>query len=91
MFNPEEIRAWEASVEERIRKRLFQPKGNPRDPRQKAMLKHRRRGLVLFKESKPARKIHQRHFRMRTKQHLLREEDWAPVPHDYKTYGRMTW
>lgn len=95
MFDPLEIRQWEEDIQQRQQVFLGSSSSNrlvsPRDKKKWEHHKssHRRMG----KESKAMRKIAQRRFRQRIKREdRVRGEDALPlVPHDYKTYGWLTW
>ena len=94
MFNQEEIKAWEEEQLDGIHGR-YCPKKTDRlfDPKEERLFKARNRMQKWFRgtECKVARKKIQDRFRMQTKTKLIHGDYHNPTPHEYKTYGWMTW
>ncbi|MCD9021998.1 hypothetical protein [Cohnella silvisoli] len=93
LFNVNEINDWKQAL---LEKRLLKKQKACRcfDPRLKKLKEyrhHRRTKYIYGNESKFIRNMTQRKFRRAMKREILREEYYRPVPHDYKTYGWLTW
>lgn len=93
-FSTQEIMEWEQGLLERNVKRVFKTSKNYRCPRWEALQDYRHnRGTkyIYSNECKFVRVCSNRKFRRILKQKLYDEVYSSPVPHDYKTYGWITW
>lgn len=93
MVYNDEIKAWEL---EQQYKYLKKQKRNKRDfdPRIKKLHEYRNHRTTKHyynHEVKSIRKLTQRRFKMKFKHNIYREEFFRPVPHDYRTYGWLSY
>jgi len=90
-----EIEKWEGKVLERVIPRLYKTTKAFRDPRIEKCkdYRNRNRGAKYHynSESKGVRKMTNRRLRRVLKQRLYEEYYYKIVPHDFKTYGWLTW
>jgi len=94
LYDKDEIREWEGRLLEATVKRVYKTKKNYKYPRGEKLNEYRRhRGTKWFYcgESKWARRNMNRKFRRKNKPDRLNEDSLKPVPHDYRTYGWITW
>jgi len=89
-----DIANWEQTHHERNMKRMFKTEKNYRCPRREALMDYRHhRGSKWWhsKERKWIRTYTVRRIRRKLKQHIDNEIYYNAHPHDYKTYGWLTW
>ena len=89
-----QVSEWEQELCRRNMKRMYNAARNYRDPREKALEDYRhRRGTKWFykHEFKEVRRQTKRSLRGKLKRELYNEAHYRVVPHDYKTYGWLTW
>lgn len=94
MFNDDVIGEWEESIRKSNEKRMFKTSKNLSDPRMKKLNDYRHHRLTKYwyrHESKYIRNMTQRRFRRKYNRMIEFEEYYKLVPHDYKTYGWITW
>jgi len=88
------IDAWEQAQYTHNMKRMFKTEKNYRCPRREALMDFRHhRGSKWWhsKELKWIRIYTIRRFRRLLKKHIENEAYYNAHPHDYKTYGWLTW
>lgn len=88
-----ELVLWEEEQLEKIHER-WEPSKKRRDfdPYFERLKKRRRHHWrCACTEAPYNRKKWQRKFKMKMRQGIEKEEYYNPVPHDYKTYGWLTW
>ena len=88
------IAIWEQEQHERNMKRMFKTEKNYRYPREETLMDHRQhKGTKRWysKEVKWIRTYTIRRFRRKLKQQIDNEIYYTAHPHDYKTYGWLTW
>ncbi|MCO5385365.1 MAG: hypothetical protein NHB14_05825 [Desulfosporosinus sp.] len=90
----QEILNWEEELLKKKIPRLFKMQKDYKDPRMEKIKEYRNRNrgyqYHFDSESKTIRKMTNRKFRRYAKTQLL-EEQYKLIPHDYKTYGWLTW
>ncbi|EEQ56295.1 hypothetical protein CBFG_00004 [Clostridiales bacterium 1_7_47FAA] len=89
-----QVSEWEWELYRRNMKRMYKTARSCRDPREKALEDYRhRRGTKWFykHECKEVRRQTRRSLRIKLKRELYNEAYYRVVPHDYKTYGWLTW
>ena len=89
-----EIQDWEAEQALRSTSRIYKTSKNYRDPRREALedYRHHRISKWIFShECKFIRRLTKRKLRRMSRRELLNETYYKLVPHDYKTYGWITW
>ena len=97
MFNDEVDRVlaeWEESIRKRAEKRMFKTSKKAADPRKEKLQDFRHHRLTKYwyrHECAYIRNLTQRRFRRKHKRTIKLEEYEKLVPHDYKTYGWITW
>ncbi|MNN44141.1 hypothetical protein D3C81_1584190 [compost metagenome] len=94
MFNDDAIKEWEESIHKSNEKRIFKTSKNLLDPRMKKLNEYRHHRVTKYwyrHESKYVRKLTQRRFRRKHNKTIELEEYYKLIPHDYKTYGWITW
>jgi len=94
MFDTDEVAEWEQAALEATVRRAYKTEKSMKCPRREKMKDyrhHRESGSYLCKESKWVRKSTNRKFRRKLRQADNGEDTVIPVPHDYKTYGWLTW
>ena len=86
----EELLVWEKEQMEKIHER-YEPSKKRRafDPCDERLRKRRRRHWNTCVESPVERKIWQRHVRVKFRD--IHEESHHPTPHEYHTYGWLSW
>ena len=89
----DEMQAWEM---QQLDKDLGTSKRIKRDfdPRMKKLNEyrnHRKTKHYYNNEVKSIRRLTQRSFRKQFKQNMLYEEFYRPIPHDYRTYGWLSY
>ncbi len=93
-FN-QEIINWEEQVLNKKIPRLYKKQKDYKNPRMEKIkdYRNRNRGYLYHfdSESKTIRKMTNRKFRRFAKTELLSEQYYKLTPHDYKTYGWLTW
>ena len=75
-------------------RRTYQTVKNCRDPRKKAFedyRRHRSTKYMYCHECRYVRKLTNRKLRRRLRREIWNEAYYNVVPHDYKTYGWITW
>ena len=94
LFDENEIIEWEQAIDEdildqysRYKKRFIDPRSN----KLKDYRHHRNTKYFHKNENKSIRIMTQRKFRRAMNKAFDREELYRPVPHDYKTYGWISW
>ena len=93
-FPVNEINEWEQKLYSRNIKRMYKIRKIYRCPRYEALqdYKHHRGTKRWYSvERKSVRIWSNRRFRRRLKHELYNEVYYRPTPHDYKTYGWLTW
>ena len=94
MFNQEDINEWEAWVDKK-RFNNYKQEKVLKDPSKERLFKARKNHKWRYpsngKESKINRKIVQRSFRAKMKNHIKHGRFHTPAAHEYKTYGWETW
>ena len=88
------ISAWEQAYHERNMKCVFKMEKDYHCPRKETLMDYRHhRGSKWWhsKEHKWIRVYTVRRFRRKLKQHINNEIYYNAHPHDYKTYGWLTW
>jgi len=94
LFNELEVIEWEEELLQKKVNRIFATSKDCFDPRTRKLndYRHHRRTKYWYShENKYIRNLTQRKFRRKMRTKLLNEEFFQPVPHDYKTYGWITW
>lgn len=90
-----EIQEWEESQYTFNLQRLYKSEKKYIDRRREKYKDHTRRhrgyGSHYNHETKWCRKHILRKFRRKMNRFILDETYYKPVPHEYKTYGWMTW
>lgn len=89
-----ELEIWEQVIWERNMKRMYKTTKNYRDPRKKAYEDYRHQSntkWIYSHESKFVRKLTNRKLRRMSRKEIYNEAYYRIVPHDYKTYGWITW
>lgn len=91
----DEVSAWEKELSNRNMQRMYKTSKTYRDPRKEVMkdYRHRKRNKIriLTHECKEVRILTNRKFRRKMKRKIMDEVYYKIVPHDYKTYGWLTW
>ena len=93
LFNDDEVKAWEQEQLDKYwntqvkRKRYF----DPRVRKLNEFRNHRRTKHYYNHEVKWIRQLTQGRFRMQFKSNMLQEQFYKPVPHDYRTYGWLSY
>lgn len=93
MFDTCEVKAWEEEQLSKYFNVQIKEKRNF-DPRIKKLLdyrNHRKTKYYYSHEVKEIRKLTQRKFRLKFKKNIDQEEFFGPVPHDYRTYGWLSY
>lgn len=89
-----ELDEWEQRLYDRNMKRMYKISKNYRDPRKKAFedYRHQRNTKYIFShECQYVRKQINRKLRRLLRKEIYNEAYFRVVPHDYKTYGWITW
>lgn len=92
LYDKDEIQEWEDMLLQKATKRAFKTKKEYKCPRRKKLNEYRNhRGTKYWYkgECKYVRQQSNRCFRRKFKAGYSYE--LTPVPHDYKTYGWITW
>lgn len=90
----EELIDWEKELYEHNMKRMYKVEKNYRNPRKKVLedyRHHRSTKWFYHHECQEVRKLTKRKFRRKLKREINNEVYYKVVPHDYKTYGWITW
>jgi len=90
----QELEIWELTHYEKVISRLYKTTKNYRDPRLKKLRDyrhHRSTKCFYAAECKWIRVMTNRKFRRMLKYEIFAEEYYRFTPHDYKTYGWLTW
>lgn len=89
-----ELEEWERAFYDRNMRRMYKTSKNYRDPRKKALedYRHHRNTKWIYRhECKFVRKETNRRLRRMLRRNLYHEAYYHVIPHDYKTYGWITW
>lgn len=90
----QEILSWEERILNKKIPRLYKTQKHEKDPREEKIKNYRKRNrgykYHFDSESKFVRKMTNRRFRRNYKKNYS-EEYYRLTPHDYKTYGWITW
>ena len=91
----EEIVKWEEELLQKQIQRFYKTQKDFIDPRFKKIkdYRNRNRGYKYHydSESKGIRKMTNRKFRRKMKKEIYTEQYYKLTPHDFKTYGWLTW
>ncbi len=90
----QELEIWELAHYEKIIQRVYKTTKNYRDPRREKLddyRHHRSTKWFYAAECKWIRTMTKRKYRRMLKREILLEEYYRFSPHDYKTYGWLTW
>ena len=85
---------WERDLYERNMRRMYKTGKTYRDPRKKALedyRHHRNTRWFYTHECRAVRKQTSRKLRRMLKKEIYNEAFYRVIPHDYKTYGWITW
>ena len=89
-----EVQEWEESYYIRNLKRMYKTEKKYKDPRKEDLEDFRHHRLTKWyynHECKFIKKNSNRLLRRKLKRELYNEAYYRSVPHDYKTYGWITW
>ena len=89
-----ELQAWEEALNARNMKRMFKTEKNYRCPRTEALRDFRNPSKTRYDrsgEEKVYVEITKRAFRHRMKVDISNEAYYRLTPHDYRTYGWLSW
>jgi cytochrome oxidase Cu insertion factor (SCO1/SenC/PrrC family) len=91
----EEIIVWENELQQKLVNKLYKVQKNFTDPRVEKLKNYRNRhsGTKYYynREYKSIRIMTNRRFRRKSKKMLYKEHFYKLTPHDFKTYGWLTW
>jgi len=92
LFDLEEIMEWEQQIQNRRLKDQirFKRAYDPRIKKLNEFRNHRVTKHFYNREVKYIKKLTQRRFRRKFKSRIYNEEYYKPVPHDYRTYGWLS-
>lgn len=93
MFNNDEVKAWEQEQLNKFWDTQVKWKRDfdPRIRKLNEFRNHRRTKCYYNHEVKWIRQLTQRQFRSKFKNNMFQEEFYKPVPHDYRTNGRISY
>ena len=89
-----ELEEWEMELYCRNRKRMYKTEKNYRDPRKEVMKDyrhHRKTKWFYDHECRYVKKQTSKKLRRKLKREIFNEAYDHVIPHDYKTYGWITW
>jgi hypothetical protein len=91
----EEVAIWEDELQQKATLKLYKTQKDFKDPRKEKYkdYRNRNRGYKYHynSECKSIRIMTNRKFRRKNKRTLYEEHYYNLTPHDFKTYGWLTW